>query len=394
MAARDASPDHAGAPGPPLAGGRLTIDLGALVANFSRLAELSAPAEAAAVVKADAYGLGAAPVVRALAAAGCRRFFVALPHEGIAVRAAAPEAEIFVFAGLFGGEAAVSYRDAGLIPVLNSQSDIAVWEAHGWDGERALPCAIHVDTGMNRLGLTVERARALAEENALTGALKPIVIMSHLACADEPDNAKNRQQLELFQAVRALFPGIESSLANSAGVFLGGDYRCDLTRPGIGLYGGGAVSGLAKPMHPVVTAEATVLQVRHARAGETVSYGATHTLDRDSLVAVVATGYADGYLRSTSGSGVPLREARPQGAEGVVQGHRVPVLGRVTMDLTMFDVTDLGPDAVSVGDAIELFGPHMPIDEVAAAAGTIPYEMLTALGRRYHRHYVGGEEAN
>jgi alanine racemase len=359
------------------------------VANYQLLARRSAPAGAAAVLKADAYGLGLKPVGSALWAAGCRRFFVALPQEGIELRAILPEAEIFVLTGLFAVESAAAYREARLIPVLNSQSDISIWEAHGWNDQRSRPCAVHVDTGMNRLGLTPERARSLAEENALTGALTPILLMSHLACADTPDHPLNRRQLELFQAVRTLFPQSESSLCNSAGIFLGSDFLCDLTRPGIALYGGAPVKGIANPMRAVATVEARVVQVRHVRAGETVSYGAT-PLARDSVIAVCSAGYADGYHLAGSGDRVPLRRAVRKAAEGFIHGRRVPVVGRVTMDLTLFDVTEVGMDVIAPGDHIELFGPNMPIDEVAEAAGTIAYELLTSLGRRYYREYVGG----
>lgn len=375
---------------PRVAGGRLTVDLDALAANYRFLAEQSTPAEAAAVVKADAYGLGTGPVVEALVAEGCRKFFVALPEEGLAVRRAAPEADIYVFNGLFSSEAASFYREGRLLPVLNSQSDLAIWEAHGWDDEDTpRPCALHVETGMNRLGLTPERARILAQENALTGALSPRLILSHLACADTPDHPMNRQQLESFQALCELFPDAESSLANSAGIFLGGEFLCDVTRPGVALYGSNPVSGTENPMHPVASVHSRIAQLRHVPAGGTVSYGAT-PLDRDTLFAVTATGYADGYHRSGSGAGVPLRAAVPEGAFGFIEGQRVPVLGRVTMDLTLFDVTDLGPDALQVGDFIELMGPNLPVDELAAACGTISYELLTALGHRFERHYVRG----
>ncbi|WP_173931288.1 alanine racemase [Chelativorans sp. Marseille-P2723] len=377
-------------PPPHLAGGRLTVDLSALAANYRLLSQRSKPARTAAVVKANAYGLGIAPVARTLWAAGCRRFFVALPHEGVALRALLPEAEIFVFTGLFGTEAASAYRDARLIPVINSQSDISIWEAHGWDAKRPRPCVIHVDTGMNRLGLTPQRARAFVEENALTGALTPLLIMSHLACSDQPDHPMNRWQLESFQQVRTLFAESESSLANSAGIFLGSDFLADLTRPGIALYGGAPWRGIANPMQPVVTAEARIVQIRQVRAGATVSYGAA-PLTRDSIIATCAVGYADGYHRAASGAGVPLRRVDGQGAEGFIQGRKVPVLGRVTMDLSLFDITDLGHDAVAVGDHIELFGPNISIDAVAEAAGTIAYELLTSLGQRYYREYVGGE---
>ena len=266
------------------------------------------------------------------------------------------------------------------------------WEAFGWnDGGTPRPCAIHVDTGMNRLGLTPEEAHAFATDNALTGALTPRLVMSHLACGDDAGHPLNRRQRESFQAVSRLFDGIESSLSNSAGIFLGPDFAFDLARPGIALYGGQPFDGGDNPMRAVATLEARVVQVRRARAGETASYGAHGVLSRDTVIAVVSTGYADGYHRASSFAGVPLRRAVPAGGHGFVHGRRVPVLGRVTMDLTLFDVTDLGPDGVAVGDWIELFGPNVPVDEAAAAAGTISYEMLTSLGRRYHRRYVGGD---
>lgn len=381
---------HAGAD-PRLAGGRLTIDLDALAANYRLLARQAAPARVAGVVKADAYGLGADHVAPVLWREGCRTFFVALPEEGIALRAVLPDAEIYVLNGLFGPEAAPVYEEHALLPVLGSPGDLSTWEAFGWDGEVPRPCAIHVDTGMNRLGLTPDEAFAFAEENALTGALTPRLLMTHLACGDAPDHPFNRRQYEAFQSARVKLGTIEASIANSAGTFLGPDFALDMVRPGIALYGGAPVTGRSNPVRPVVTAEARVVQVRHARAGETASYGATATLTRDTLIAVASVGYADGYHRAGSGAGVPLREAVPAGANGFVHGRRVPVLGRVTMDLTLFDVTELGADAVAAGDHIELFGANIPIDEAAGAAGTIAYELLTGLGRRYHRRYVGGE---
>lgn len=381
---------HAGVD-PRLAGCRLTIDLDALTANYRLLCERAAPARVAGVVKADAYGLGAERVGRTLWEAGCRTFFVALPAEGVALRAALPEAEIYVLNGLFGQEAAPAYGEHRLMPVLGSQADIACWEAFGWDGDAPRPCAIHVDTGMNRLGLTPEEAYSFAEENALTGALSPRLLISHLACADTPDHPLNRQQAESFQHVGRAFADIESSLSNSAGTFLGPQFRFDLVRPGIALYGGNPFTGLPNPMAPVVTAEARVVQVRQVKAGQTVSYGATMTLDRDTMIAVASIGYADGYPRGGSGAGVALRSVNPAGAYGFLHGRAVPALGRITMDLTLFDVTDLAPGSVGNGDWIELFGRNVAIDDTADAAGTIAYELLTRLGSRYHRRYVGGE---
>jgi alanine racemase len=198
----------------------------------------------------------------------------------------------------------------------------------------------------------------------------------------------NRKQLESFRAVSAAFEGVESSLSSSAGVFHGADFHFDLTRPGIALYGGEAVSGVKNPMRPVATAEARILTIRHAKAGETVSYGAAHTLTRDSRLAVVAAGYADGYLRSGSGAGVPLRTTGIPGQMAFVAGHKVPLLGRITMDMSIFDVTDVPENAVRAGDYVELFGHNIALDDVARAAGTIGYEVLTSLGLRHERRYL------
>ncbi|MEX0955586.1 MAG: alanine racemase [Rhizobiaceae bacterium] len=373
-----------------IAGGRLTIDLSALAANYRTLVGMSAPAETAAVVKADAYGIGIAQAVPCLLDAGCRSFFVALPAEGVAVRRTAPDADIYVLSGPLSDEAANLFRTKRLIPVLNSAHDIETWR-RACEPE-PLPAALHVDTGMNRLGLTASEAEAFAARNAHARAIPVVLVMSHLACADDPGNAHNAEQLAAFARVRALFPEARASLANSAGILLGGDFRSDLTRAGIALYGARAANEGRNPMRPVVTAQARVLQVRVAPAGSTVGYGATMTLERDTTLAIAATGYADGYHRAGSGSGVPVRSVAPHGAYGFVAGKRVPVVGRISMDLTAFDVTDCG-DSVSPGDWIEMFGPNVSVDEAADAAGTIGYELLTSLGRRFHRHYVAGESA-
>ncbi|PYE88510.1 alanine racemase [Phyllobacterium leguminum] len=365
-----------------LAGGRLTVDLDALVANWRMLDAQSRPGRAAAVVKADAYGCGIAQVVPALVAAGCNDFFVALPEEGLSVRHAAPRARVFVLNGLF-EDAAPAFTDADLIPVLGSEHEIALWARNG----RRKPCAIHVDTGMNRLGLTPDEAIAFA---ATAKSVRPVLLMSHLACADTPSHDMNRRQLETFQRVRAAFGDIETSLDNSAGIFLGESYLSDLARPGIALYGGEAVGGVANPMKPVVTAEARIVQIRQAAKGEAVGYGASTTLARDTRIAVCSVGYADGYPRAASGSGVPVRATVAAGAHGFIAGMRVPVIGRVTMDLTSFNVSDVPEGEIRIGDHVELFGPNIAIDDVARAAGTVGYELLTSLGRRYHRRYVGG----
>ena len=375
---------------PMLAGARLTINLDALAANYRELAKRSGGARTAAVVKADAYGLGVEHVAPALKQAGCDTFFVALPQEGMVLRRIAPEAKIFVIAGVTGVPAASACAEARLIPVLNSIDDISLWADFRKRSGR--PCAIHVDTGMNRLGLSVGEAIAFAKFNELNRRVMPILLMSHLACADERDHPLNEDQLESFQTLRAAFGDMESSLANSAGIFLGVGYHFDMTRPGISLYGGAPIIGEKNPMLPVVTAEARILRIREVKAGQTISYGATVTVERDSRIAVAGIGYADGFHRAGSGNGVPLRNVRTEGGRGWIAGQRVPVLGCITMDLTMFDITGLKERSVDVGDRIELFGSNIGIDEAARAAGTVSYEMLTSLGNRYLRRYVGGQD--
>ncbi|MGD9477091.1 alanine racemase [Shinella sp. G-2] len=363
---------------------RLTIDLSALADNWRAMARRSGAARTAAVLKADAYGIGLEPAARTFHHAGARDFFVATPAEGAALRAALPDVRIYVLSGMWAGSERLFF-EFDLVPVIVSEEQLVVFMAAiAESGD--LPCVLHVDTGMNRLGLRVEDALALASDAARPASFSPIMLLSHLACADDPGHALNRQQLQRFRSVVAAFDDIDATLANSAGIFLGEDYHFTLTRPGIALYGGAAVNDVPNPMKPVVTAEARILQVREAKAGETVSYGAS-PLARDSRIAVAAIGYADGYMRSLSGAGVPLRKAGIEGASGVLHGRAVPLVGRVTMDLTHFDVTDLSPGSVRAGDFIELFGRTMPIEDVARAGGTIDYELLTGLGRRYERRY-------
>jgi alanine racemase len=238
----------------------------------------------------------------------------------------------------------------------------------------------------------MDEAVALADDVSRPASFAPVLMMSHLACGDDHSSPMNRQQLESFRRVSAAYEGIDSSLSASAGIFLGSDYHFDLTRPGISIYGGEAVSGMANPMRPVVTAEARVIQVRTVKAGQSVSYGRAMQLTRDSRLAVVSAGYADGYMRSQSSGGVPLRQILPQGGHGFIAGRRVPVAGRITMDLTIFDITDLPDNAITAGDYVELFGSNVAVDEVARSAGTIGYEILTSMGLRHERRYIAEEE--
>lgn len=368
---------------------RLTIDLGAIVDNWRTMARLSGRARTAAVVKADAYGLGIEDVGQALYHAGARDFFVATASEGVSLRPYAPEARIFVLSGVWPGQEA-HFFGHDLVPVIASEQQLAFWAGcvaeHGDH-----PCALQVDTGFHRLGLALEDALELADDTSRPTSLAPVLILSHLACADDPMSPMNRLQLESFRKVSAAFEGIESSLSASAGILLGSPYHFDLTRPGVSLYGGRASSIDTPSMRTVATAEARILQIREAKAGETVSYGGMHRVTRDSRLAIASVGYADGYMRNLSGAGVALRETGLAGGFGFISGLRVPIAGRVTMDLTIFDVTDLPEKAIRTGDYIELFGPNIDIDSVAHAAGTIGYEMLTGLGLRYERQYLPAE---
>src|SRR6478736_8809194 len=278
------------------AGLRLTVNLTALTDNWKDMARRSGKARAAAVVKADAYGTGIEDAGEALYMAGARDFFVATVDEGVTLRPYAPEARIFVLSGIWPGTERRFFEN-DLVPVISSEEQLAFWMAVLADyGD--YPCALNVDTGFNRLGLSMEEAMALADDVSRPASFAPVLVMSHLACSDDHSSEMNKHQLESFQQVSAAYEGIDSSLAASGGIFLGSDYHFDLTRPGIALYGGEAVNGLANPMRPVVTAEARVIQVRDAKAGDGVGYGRALELTRDSRLAIVSAGYADGYLRS------------------------------------------------------------------------------------------------
>lgn len=352
---------------------RITIDLAALAGNWRRLAAAAEKAECSAVVKADAYGTGIEPAVGALSRAGCTTFFVATPAEGERVRGVTPSAVVYVLAG-FDEDWASCFARSDLRPVINSVEQLDAWQ-HFSGGAFAL----HIDTGMNRLGLTLHEALEVTRRGS---GVAPRLLMSHLACGDTPDAALNREQLALFEETRTLFPGVPASLANSAGIALGANYHFDLVRPGIALYGG-RFAGELPPLATVVTAEAQVLQIREATAGETVGYGATERLTRASRLAVLGAGYGDGYLRAAGASD------ERKGAMAYVRGRAVPLVGRVSMDLVVADVTDV--HSVHAGDFAELFGPHIPLDDVAAHAGTIGYELLTGLSRRAERIYTGAE---
>ena len=347
--------------------------------NYRRLcAELGAAA-CAAVVKADAYGLGMARVAPALARAGARTFFVAQLEEATALRAMFPvEVEIYVLNGLGAGPVA-EFQAGRVHPVLNSLGEIDAWAAAARAAGRALPAAVHIDTGISRLGLPDDELEALAADRGRLAGIDLRYLLSHLACADRPEHPLNAEQLRRFRAARARLPDAPASLANSSGIFLGADYHLDLARPGVALYGVNPTPGQPNPMRQVVRLQGKILQVREIDASRTVGYGATHRAAGPTRIATVAVGYADGYLRSLSNRG-----------SAWLGDRRVPVVGRVSMDLITLDVTGASAEAARPGAFVDLIGADLSTDEVAEAAGTIGYEILTSLGRRYHRVYRGG----
>lgn len=366
------SPDTAG---PPHATTVLKIDLGALAANYRFLANKVKPAACAAVVKADGYGLGADPVAKTLRDAGCERFFVAHLDEAIALRDTLGDGpEISVLNGLTPGtESEFTLR--ALIPVLNDLGQIEAWSAHCRRHGPA-PAAAHLDTGMNRLGLPPAEADRLAAEPERLDGFPLHCVMSHLACADTPDHPLNRRQQRDFASTIARLPQATASLSASSGIFLGPDWHFDMARPGASLYGVAPFPGERNPMRPVVGVYGKIIQIRDVDAPQTVGYGATHQFTGSARLATIAAGYADGYLRSLGGK-----------ATAHIGDNPAPVVGRVSMDLITLDISNA--PGTRLGDEVELIGPHNDLDSVAAAAGTIGYEILTSFGRRYRRIYSG-----
>jgi alanine racemase len=352
----------------------LTIDLGAIVENHRRLRRVAQGTEVAAVVKADGYGLGAREIGAALWQDGVRCFFVAHPEEGLALRRHLPQVTIFVLHGLQGG-GAEAVADATLVPVLNHPGELARYAGLARRREHRLPAALQVDTGMCRLGFSAAELQRLVAADLQ--ALDLRLVVSHLACAEEPDNPLNEAQRAGFERLRRALPAASASLANSSGIFLGPAFHYALCRAGVALYGVNPTPGRANPMAPVVTLEAPVLQVNDVAAPGSVGYGATYRTDPGTRIATVPVGYADGYLRSASGR-----------ASARIGGKKVPLAGRVSMDLICLDISTLAADAVRPGTMVELIGGADGVDRLAAAAGTIGYEVLTRLGSRLARRYI------
>ena len=361
--------DFGGAPGV------LTIDLAALRQNYRTLSAMAAPARTAGVVKADAYGLGVDLVVPILLDAGCRDFFVAHLQEAASVMRllAGSDARIFVLNGLQPG-AEMACVALGAVPVLNSLEQVDNWAAVARTIQTRLPAVLQFDTGMSRLGLPPEDARALAEDFGRLEGLDILYVMSHLAVAEDATNAQNASQLAVMRQASTLFPGIAVCFSNSGGIFLGPDYHGALVRPGIALYGGAPVAGAPNAMQPVLRLDVAVIQTRTVPSGARVGYGGAHVTDGERRLATIAAGYADGLPRSLSHRGAAYRD-----------GVRLPIAGVVSMDSITLDVTDLPAGTLKLGGLVELIGPNQTLEQLAEDAGTISYEILTGLGRRFSR---------
>jgi alanine racemase len=363
--------------------GILTVDLDAILANWRKLEKTAVPAECAAVIKADAYGCGVEPVARALAGAGCKTFFVATLDEARAAREALPTAELYVLDGFF-QNCGDAFAKLNCRPVIGDLNELAEWDVFcrrsGWSGG----AAIHIDTGMNRLGLTLLEANGIvprinAGDHGIT------LVMSHLACAETLNHPLNAKQLATFREIASNFAGVPASLSNSSGIYLGPQFQFDMVRPGAALYGINPTPEADNPMQSVVDLKARIVQLRNVERGESVGYGATWTARRPTKLAIVSAGYADGYFRAASAND------GTRGAEVVVAGKRCPVAGRISMDLMAIDITDLPDKTARRGHMVTLIGEGITVDELAHHFGTIGYEVLANLGKRYARIYKGGQ---
>jgi len=351
----------------------LDIDLNAIAANWRTLAATH-PGATAGVIKANAYGLGATHVAPKLLAAGCRHFFVAHLSEALAIRNFVPDAMLAVLNGLL-AEEVPEYSAHGILPVLGSLPEIALWRAEAQRLEHPLPALLHFDTGISRLGIPPAEFTALRDDPSLLAGITVQFVMTHLVSAEIPHDPINQAQLSRFAAIRAAFPNVPASIANSSGMFLGPEFGLNLTRPGAALYGINPKPGSQNPMQPVVRLSARIMQVQNLAPGGTVGYNGIWKAQRPSRIAVLSVGYADGYLRSLSNT-----------ATAMFNGRRIPLVGRVSMDLTTFDITDTPAE---VGDMLDLIGPGHDADALAKEAGTNGYEILTSLSRRYQRRYAG-----
>lgn len=378
MPERPRAADPPSSTGAVCAGAVLTIDLDAIRENYRRLKERLSKVACAGVVKANAYGLGAAEVALALKDEGCTDFFVAHVGEGLSLRAAVGSGPaIYVLNGLPPGSEDDAAR-AGLRPVLNSIEQLAAWRAAASRSGRRLPAALQVDSGMSRLGMAPSEVDQLADDPAALDGVEIVLVMSHLACADEPAHPANELQRKSFEELRRKLPPAPASFANSSGIFLGQPFHYDLARPGVALYGANPTPASANPMRPVVKLEAKVVQTREIGDGVGIGYGHAARARLAMRLATVSLGYADGWHRSAAGAAWH-------------NGVRLPFAGRVSMDSIILDISALEPGSLKAGDLVEFIGPNQDIDEVAGYAGTIAYEILTGLGDRFERIYLGAK---
>jgi alanine racemase len=358
----------------------ITIDLDALMANYRACSQRLSPASCAAVVKADAYGLGIARIAPALRAAGCRQFFTATHREGVTLRRLLPDAAVFIFEGVTDSSTA-AFIDHGLTPVLITPDHASLWAQTARAAGRPLPAIFHIDTGMTRLGHGERELRQFLARGDDLDWLDIRYVMTHFACADEAESRMPDEQLERFERLRGLLPPAPTSIGNSAGALLGPRYSGDMARVGIALFGGNPYADGAPPFEPVLRWQSRILQLREITRERPVGYGASYTARPGTRIATVGTGYADGYPWSLGNRGMV-----------VIGGHRVPVVGRVSMDLITLDVTGLPDELARPGTLVDLVGPGISLEELAERAGTINYEILTQLGHRANRTFIGGPD--
>ncbi len=357
--------------------GILTINLQALADNYNLFKKQTGSNDAVAgVVKANAYGLGLKKVTDKLKELNCPQFFVATLDEAIELRSYNNQTPIAVVNGLMNG-VEKEYLEHNILPVLNTPDDIQRWQNIAHKKNEKLPSIIHFDTGMNRLGLSAAETDTLVEDIKTIDGLDVQIIMSHFACADEKDHPLTQQQADTFAELAKHFPHAKKSLANSPGLYRDQAYHYDIVRPGYALYGGNPTPELDNPMNSVVTLSTRILQIRECKKGESIGYGASHKFEKDTRTATIALGYADGFLRSNSGSAIVYYNGQP-----------CPVLGRVSMDLVTVDLSNIKENPPKQNDSIEILGSNQTIDALAETAGTIGYEILTSLGHRYKREYI------
>ncbi|GAA5100941.1 alanine racemase [Bartonella acomydis] len=353
-----------------------TINVSAIIANYKTLAQYVAPAECSAVVKANAYGLGVHKIVPALYQAGCRTFFVAKIEEALQLKNILPSNITLALLNGLPHTAEEFVAQSNIVPVLNSWKEIESWQTLCQKKYQKFPAIIQIDTNMNRLGLDKKELQKLIKQPTIFEKAEIKYLLSHLANGEDSTHLSNKIQLAAFRKFLAKLPVCKVSFANSGGIFLGSDFHFDLVRPGIALYGVDPRGTQPTPLKPVLKLEAQILQSRSVDAGIPVGYGESFMTQRPSTLATISIGYADGWPRILSNKGTVY-----------FNGHKLPIVGRISMDSIIIDTTDLNQKPQR-GDWIELIGPHQTLEKAATDAKTIPNEILTSLSNRYQRVYV------